>query len=78
MSHAFTADLLFCNLNPASVAHNTPVTDTLVLTAVALIVLYRTEDPLAKEAVPFRFISTVVDSLRLQNFPTGAFQYLFR
>jgi hypothetical protein len=45
---------------------------------VALIVLYRTEDPLAKEAVPFRFISTVVDSLRLQNFPTGAFQYLFR
>jgi hypothetical protein len=63
-----TTYFLLGNFNAASVADDTLVTDTLVLTAMALIVLDRTEDALAEEAVTFGLIGAVVDGLRLQYF----------
>ena len=43
VSHTFTTNFLFRNFHSTTIADNTFVTDTLVLTAMALIVLDRTE-----------------------------------
>ena len=63
-----TTYFLLGNFNTASVADNTFVADALVLTAMALIVLDRTEDALAEESVAFRLICAVVDGLWLLFF----------
>ena len=44
------------------------VTDALVFAAVAFVVLDRTKNALAKQAVTFWLVSTVVDRLGLQHF----------
>ena len=63
VSGTLTAHLLLGHLHTAAVADDTLITDTLVLTAGALIVFGRTEDTLTEETVALRLISTVVDGL---------------
>ena len=65
MTGTLTTNLLLCYLNTTTIADNTLITDTLVLTTVALEVLDGTEDALAEEAVTLRFERTVIDGLRL-------------
>ena len=54
MSHALTANAGFGNLNAASVADYAFIANFLVLSAVALPVLARSEDPLTEQAVLLR------------------------
>ena len=78
VSHTLTAYLLFCNFNTATVADNAFVANALVLAAVALIVLNRTENALAEQAISLRLVCTVVDCFRLQHLAARAFKNLFR
>jgi hypothetical protein len=63
----FATHFLLGHLYTASIAGDTLVADTLVLSAVTLVVLDRTEDSLAEETVSLRFVCTIIDSLRLQH-----------
>ena len=65
VSHAFAAHLLLGHLHTAAVADDAFVTDTLVLTAMALVILDRTKDALAEQSVAFGLIRTIVDGFRL-------------
>ena len=65
VSSTFTTHFLFCYLNTTTVADNTFITDTLVLTAGTLIILCRTKDTLTEQTITFWFIGTIVDSLWL-------------
>jgi hypothetical protein len=67
MAKAFTADLGWYDFNTALFADDTAVLHTLVLTAVTLVVLGRTKDLGAKQAVTFRLEGPVVNGLRLFN-----------
>ena len=66
VAHPFPTHLLLCNLNAATVADDATVADSLVLTAMALVVLCRTEDLLAEETVSLRLVCPVIDGFRLQ------------
>src|SRR5439155_23320413 len=57
------------DLHAAAIADHAAVADALVLAAVALPVLDRTEDLLAKETVPLRLERPVVDRLGPRYFP---------
>src|SRR5207302_11316620 len=63
--HALPADLGARYLHPAALAHDALVTHALVLAAVALPVLGRTEDPLTEEPVLLGLERAVVDRLGL-------------
>ena len=65
VAHALTADLRARDLDAALVADDALVADPLVLAAVALPVLGRTEDALVEEAVLLRLERAVVDRLGL-------------
>ena len=65
MSGTLTTHLLLCYLNTTTVADNTLITDTLVLTAGTLVILCWTEYTLAEQTITFWFIGTIVDSLWL-------------
>ncbi len=78
VSHPFPADFLLGNLDSASVADDSPVLDSLVLAAVALVVLGRTENLLAEKSVPLRLVGPVIDRLRLQNLSRRPFLDVFR
>ena len=67
MSGALTTNLLLCYLNTTTIADDTLITDTLILTAGTLIVLRRTEDALTEQTVTLRLIGTVVDGFRFGN-----------
>ena len=67
MTHPLPSDLLLCHFNTAPVADDSTVTDSLVLSAVALVVLGRSEDLLAEESVLFRLVGPVVHRLRLED-----------
>ena len=67
VTHPFPADLLLCHLYAAAVADDAAVADSLVFSAVALVVLGRTEYPLAEEAVALGLVCTVVDGLGLED-----------
>ncbi len=69
MPHAVAPDFLLGDLHPAPVTDDAAVPDTLVFTAGALVILYRAEDALAEEPVPFRLVRTVIDRFGLQDFP---------
>ena len=66
--HALTTNLGQCNFNAALLADHTTVLQALVLTAQALVILYRAKDLGAEQAVTLRFERTVVDGFRLFNF----------
>ena len=61
MTHTLTAYLRLCYFNMALFADSALVVDLLVLTAVTLPVLCRTEDSLAEQTVLFGLECTVVD-----------------
>ncbi len=65
VAHALAAHLLPRHLDAAALADDPLVADALVLAAVALPVLGRTEDALAEEAVALGLERAVVDGLRL-------------
>ena len=67
VAHALAAYAGESHFNTATVTHDPFVTDAFVFTAVALIILYRTENTLAEQPISFRFVGTVVDGLRLQH-----------
>ena len=71
MPHTLTAYLLLRDLDTASVADDTAIADTLVLTTVALEVLDGTEDALTEEPITLGLVGTVVDGLGLQHFAAG-------
>ena len=72
VSHPFPADFLFRHFDTASVADDSTVTDSLVLSAIAFVVLGRTEYFFAEESVSLRLVGPVVDRLRLQNLAAGS------
>ncbi len=78
MGHTLTAHLGLYDLNAALLAHNAPVFHALVLTAQAFIILYRTENLGAEEALALRLERTVVDCLRLFHLSVGTFHYVLR
>ena len=65
VAHSLAPNLRKRDLDPALVTYVTAVPDPLELPAVALPVLDRSEDALAKEAIAFRLEGPVVDRLRL-------------
>ena len=67
MSHSLTADFLFSDLNTAAVAHNPLVSYPFIFSAVAFVILNRSEDPFAEESVTLWLVGPVVDCLRFQN-----------
>ncbi len=68
VTHALTAYLLLCDLHLTTVASDALVTYALVLSAMALVVLDRTEDCLAEQTVALGLVGAVVDGLRFQHF----------
>lgn len=69
MTHALPAYLLLGYLYSASVANNTLVADTLVLSAVAFVIPYRTENPFAEKAIALGFVCSIVNRFRFKHFP---------
>ena len=75
VADAFAAHLLLGNLHAAAVADDTFVADAFVLAAVALVILYRTEDALAEQTVPLGLVRTVVDGFRFEHLAARTVQY---
>ena len=78
VTHTLAAHLLLSNLDITPVADDAAVTDSLVLSAIALVILGRTEDFLAEETVPLRFVGPVVDRFRFQDLSAGPFGNVLR
>ena len=78
VTRTLAANLLLCHLNTASVANDTFISDSLILATGTFIVLGRTEDAFAEQAVALRLVSTIVDGLRLGHLTIRIFQDLFR
>ena len=76
VASALTTHFLLGDLHAATVAHDALVADALVLAAVALVVLGRTEDALAEEAVALGLVGTVIDDLWFQHFAVRVVLYL--
>src|SRR5205814_4032987 len=68
VAHALAPDLRARDLDPAALTDDALEPDALVLAAVALPVLRRTEDLLAEESVLLGLERAVVDGLRLLHF----------
>jgi len=78
VTHTLTAYLLLGHLHTAAVADDTLVTDTLILAAMALVILHGAEDALTEETVALGLVGTVVDSLGLQHLAARLCQNLLR
>ena len=61
--------LLLGDFDAAAVADDALIADALILAAVTLIVLGRTEDALAEQTIALGLVSAVVDGFGLQNLP---------
>ena len=68
MTESLTANLGLRHLYTTSVTDDTTVADALVFPTVAIPILYRTEDTLAKQTVSLRFERAIVDRLRIRDF----------
>ena len=77
VSHPLAPHLGARHLNPAAVAGDAAMPYLLVLAAVALPVLRRSEDLLAEQPVLFGTQRAVVDGLRLHNLAVRPELYLF-
>src|SRR5690606_14360048 len=71
VAHALPTHLGAGDLHAAAVAHDAAVAHPLVLAAVALPVLRRTENPLAVQTVPLGLEAAVVDGFRLYDLTAG-------
>src|SRR5581483_10067521 len=69
VAHALAAHLGSCDLDAALIANDALIADALVLAAVALPVLGRTEDALAEQAVLLGLERSIVDRFGLGHFP---------
>ena len=69
VAHPFPPHLGLDHLHPAFLAGDPPVLHALVFAAVTFVILGRSEDLGAEQAVPFRFEGAVVDGLRLFHLP---------
>ena len=79
MASTLATHFLLCHFNTTSVADNTLIADTLVLAAMALVVLCRTKDTLAEETIALWLVSAVVDGFRLQHLTTTVLEdFLWR
>ena len=78
MSHTLTTYAGFGYFNAAAVADNALIADFFVLSAVAFPVLARSEDPLAEQAVFFRFQGSIVNGFRLFYLAMGPLSDFFR
>ena len=67
MTHTLTAYLLLGNLYTASVADDTLIANSLILTAVALVILYRTKDTLTEQTITLGLLGTVVNGFWFEN-----------
>ena len=76
VTRTLTTNLLLSNLYTASVADNSLITDALVLSAGALIVLSRAKNALAEETITLRLICTIINGFRLSNLTIRIFQDL--
>src|SRR5690606_19871849 len=71
VAHALAADLGHGHLDAALLAHHALVLHALVLAAQALVVLHRTEDAGAEQAVALGLERAVVDGFRLLDLAEG-------
>ena len=78
MAHTFAAYFFLRHLHPAAVANDAFVADTLVFAAVAFVILYRTENAFAEQAVALGLVRAVVDGLRLEHLAVAALQDFIR
>ena len=78
MSHTLTAHAGLRNLYAAAVADNPLVADLLVLSAMALPVLARSENLFAEQTVLFRLQGSVIYGFRLLDLAAGPLSDLFR
>jgi hypothetical protein len=76
--HPLAPDLRLDHLDAALLTHDAAVLHALVLAAVALVVLDRTEDLGTEEPVAFRLERPVVDRLGLLDFPVRPLPDLLR
>ena len=68
MAHAFATHFRLRDLDAALFANDAAVLQALVLTAQALVILYRSENLRAEQTIAFRLERAVVDRLRLLHF----------
>jgi hypothetical protein len=68
VSCALAANLTCRHFYTTTLTDNTLIANTLVLTTRTLVVLARTKNLFTKESSTFRSLSTIVDSLRDENF----------
>src|SRR5688572_31512313 len=78
MAHALAADLRNGHLDAALFADNALVLHALVLAAQAFVILDRTEDARAEQAVALGLERAAVDGLRLLDLAVGPGQNLLR
>src|SRR5580698_7988699 len=71
VAHALAAHLRLGDLDAALLAHHAAVLQALVLAAQTLVVLHRTEDLGAEQAIALGLERAVVDGLRLLHFAVG-------
>ena len=70
MPNTVTTYLLFGNFYSTTVADDTFVTNPFIFTTSTFEILYRSENPFAEKTIALRFVRSVVDSFRFQNFTT--------
>ena len=70
--------LLFGDFHPATVTYDAFVANALVLTAMALVVLYRTKNALTEQATHFRLVGPVINGFGFDDLPLATLQDGFR
>jgi hypothetical protein len=78
VANAFASYFFLSNLHTATVAHNAFVADTFVLTAMAFVIFYWSENPFAEQTTHFRLKATVVDGFRFGNLAMRLGKYRLR
>ena len=65
MTSTFATDFFLGNFYTTTIADDSLITDALILTASALIILCRTKDSLAEKAITVWVIGAIIDCLRI-------------
>ena len=78
MADALAADRRARDFDAALIAHHALIADAAIFTAVAFVILGRTEDALAEQAILFRTLGAVVDRFRLDDLAMRPAQDIFR
>ena len=67
MTRTFAAHLLLGDFHPATVTHDAFITNALVFSAMAFVILGRAKNTLAKQAVALRFVRAVINGFGFQH-----------